>query len=53
MIKIKHVMADGTVRDSIDGYVVPLNDRTKRAYELLARKAEQNVHRKTFSKVRS
>ena len=37
---VKHIMADGTVRKSIDGYVVPLNDRTKEAYKLLAKKVE-------------
>lgn len=31
-----HIMADGTKRDSIDGYVVQLNENTEKAYKLLA-----------------
>lgn len=31
-----HVMADGTKRDSIDGYVVKFNEITEKAYKLLA-----------------
>ncbi|WP_407656749.1 BOW99_gp33 family protein [Anaerosinus massiliensis] len=27
--KIIHVMADGTVRDSIEGVVIPLNEKTE------------------------
>lgn len=33
---IIHIMADGTKRDSIKGYVVKLNDNTEKAYKLLA-----------------
>lgn len=36
-IKITHVMADGTVRDSIEGYEVPVNEQTENAYRLLAK----------------
>lgn len=35
-IKIIHIMADGTIRNSMEGVVVPMNDRTRRAYEILA-----------------
>lgn len=36
-IKIAHIMADGTNRDSIKGYKVPYNDKTAIAYRLLAK----------------
>ena len=35
-IKVVHIMADGSVRDSVDGYPVPVNDITRPAYNLLA-----------------
>lgn len=35
--RITHVMADGTIRDSIEGYEVPVNDQTKGAYMILAK----------------
>ncbi|MBP1925841.1 hypothetical protein J2Z76_001702 [Sedimentibacter acidaminivorans] len=35
-IKITHVMADGSVRDSIEGYVIPGNDKFKVIYQILA-----------------
>lgn len=35
--KITHIMADGSVRDSIEGYVVPYNEHTAICYELLAK----------------
>lgn len=35
--KITHIMADGSVRDSIEGYVVPYNEHTAIVYELLAK----------------
>jgi hypothetical protein len=34
---ITHVMADGSVRDSIEGYVVPYNKYTAICYQMLAR----------------
>lgn len=34
--KIIHVMADGTIRDSIEGVVIPLNEKTERFYRLMA-----------------
>lgn len=36
-ITIVHTMADGTVRDSIEGYVIPYNDKTAIIYELLVK----------------
>lgn len=36
-IKIVHTMADGIVRDSIEGYEIPYNGITAIAYELLAK----------------
>ena len=36
-IKIIHKMADGTIRDSVNGYIVPYNEKTSVAYELLAK----------------
>ena len=35
-VKIVHVMADGTIRDSMEGVVVPLTPRTRRYYEIQA-----------------
>lgn len=35
--KITHIMADGSVRDSIEGYVIPYNQQTAIVYELLAK----------------
>ena len=34
-------MADGSVRDSVDGYYVPVNETTKVAYQLLATMARR------------
>lgn len=34
-IKIIHKMADGSIRDSIDGYVVPYNEITAGSYHIL------------------
>lgn len=36
-IKIIHIMADGTIRDSIEGLVIPYNENTKIAYQLLSK----------------
>jgi len=35
-LKIEHVMADGTVRDSIEGYIIPFNDDTRGYYHFIA-----------------
>ena len=32
---VRHIMADGREIDDITGYVVPLNDKTRFAYEVL------------------
>lgn len=34
--KIIHIMADGSVRDSVEGYAVPANGYTEVCYRLLA-----------------
>jgi len=34
--KCTHIMADGTVRESMKGYTLPYNETTKIAYDLLA-----------------
>lgn len=36
-MKITHVMADGTIRESMKGVVIPLTPRTRRAYEIMAK----------------
>lgn len=55
--KITHIMANGSIQDSIEGYEVPVNDNTKIAYMLLAkwikgsyerRKADQNLKSQTI-----
>lgn len=40
--KITHIMADGTVRDSVEGYEVPFNDQTEVAYRLLVKWIEES-----------
>lgn len=35
-VKITHIMKDGTVRDSIEGYEIPVNEDTKIIYAMLA-----------------
>ena len=35
-IVIRHIMADGTVRDSVDGYKVAVNENTEHIYSILA-----------------
>lgn len=34
-VKITHIMADGTRRDSVKGYPVPYNEKTAVAYDIL------------------
>lgn len=41
-MKIRHILADGTEVKDIAGKEVPLNEKTKVAYELLARKIKEN-----------
>ena len=33
---VTNIMADGTVRDSMEGYMLPYNEKTKRIYQHLA-----------------
>ena len=40
-IVIIHVLANGKELDSMEGYEVPLNKRTRRAYEVLSGKDEE------------
>jgi ferredoxin-fold anticodon binding domain-containing protein len=40
-IKIVHKMADGTIRDSIDGYEIPYNEKTAITYRLLEKWADE------------
>ena len=40
-IIIIHKMADGSIRDSIEGYEVPYNETTAGAYHILMRWAER------------
>lgn len=35
-MKIKHILADGTVRDDMQGFKVPITEETKIAYETLS-----------------
>lgn len=36
MVKIVHIMADGTIRDDIEGAIIPLTPETFPAYKLFA-----------------
>jgi len=40
-IKITHIMADGTIRNSVDGYEIPYNEVTAIVYQLLAKWAAE------------
>ena len=40
-ITITHTMADGTIRDSINGYEVPYNETTSTAYQLISQAQEK------------
>jgi hypothetical protein len=42
-LKIRHFMADGTERESIDGLVIPLTDATRGYYEMLAGVVKQRL----------
>ena len=33
---ITNVLSDGTVRDSMEGYTLPYNEKTKRIYQMMA-----------------
>jgi len=45
-VKIIHTLADGTVVDSIEGYIMPYNDNTKIAYQLLSKWASEDAQNK-------
>lgn len=49
MVKIVHVMADGTIRDDIKGAVLPYTKETAFAYQMIAdavRKQRENSNEK-------
>ena len=50
-VKVTHVMADGTVLDSIKGRVIPVTDATKPYYDMLyniaLRMSEENFEKKS------
>jgi hypothetical protein len=41
--QIIHIMADGAVRDSIDGVIVAVNEATKPAYQVLTELAKKKI----------
>jgi hypothetical protein len=49
-VHITNRMKDGTIRESMDGYVVPVNETTLPAYHLIAQmcmeKAEEEIRKK-------
>lgn len=47
-MKIIHVMSDGTVRDSVEGMVVPVSIRE--AYQILANHAAGDKNKETEKK---
>lgn len=47
--KITHVMSDGTVLDSVEGIVVPVNNQTLPVYKTLADIAKRQMKNKTAS----
>jgi len=40
-IRIINIMADGRVVEDLTGYVIPVNDKTKIAYNLLAKHIQE------------
>ncbi len=36
MAKVVHVMKDGSIRESVKGMIVPVNEATKAAYKIVA-----------------
>lgn len=40
-IRIINIMADGRVVDDLTGYVIPVNEKTKVAYNLLAKHIQE------------
>ena len=47
-IKIVHRMADGTIRDSINGYEIPYNNTTAITYRLIEKWAAEK-HKKILN----
>lgn len=47
---IKHILSDGTVRESMLGYKVPICDATKIAYETLADRVINRQHKEEKKK---
>ena len=41
-IMIKHILSDGTVRDSMRGFLVPITNETRIAYETMS----DNINKK-------
>lgn len=35
-MKIRHIMSDETVRDSLKGFVIPYNEQTEMIYQIIA-----------------
>ena len=48
-IKIIHKMADGTIRDSVDGYVIPYNKETAIVYHLLVKWAYEKQQQENIN----
>lgn len=46
-IKITHIMADGTIRDSIEGVVIPVNEKTKLFYDTILEMTKRRVLSRT------
>ncbi len=48
-LKITHVMKDGTERDSIEGLVVPLNEKTELFYNTISSIVKRNEKEESIS----
>lgn len=44
-MKIKHILSDGTIRESMMGFKVPISEATKIAYETLADRVINRQHK--------
>lgn len=44
---IKHTLSDGTVRDSMRGFLVPITNETKLAYETMSDNINKRKRRQT------
>lgn len=45
--KIKHILRDGTVLDSMDDFVLPVNDETIPVYKIWAERVKRHMKEKT------